>query len=73
MFQALEWKNNQVKATLFYKILNDHNVPNLKESLMRRNVHKFTSYDLKNSQNVRVPHAFFYIQYSAWLFTVYLL
>ena len=55
VLQTLEWENLEsrrviTKATLKYKISNDHSAQNLKELLTRRNSLQ-TAYDLRNSQN----------------------
>ena len=55
VLQTLKWENLEsrrviTKATLMYKILNDHSAQNLKELLTRRNSLQ-TAYDLRNSQN----------------------
>ena len=50
------------KATLVYKILNDHSSPNLKAFLIKRNISQ-TTYDLRNAQNhLAVPKARRYFQ-----------
>ena len=45
----LEERRRISKSLLVYKILNDYTGPNLKESLIRRNIWQ-TNYDLRNSQ-----------------------
>ena len=51
---SLSWNELEVrwrisKSLLKYKILNDYTGPNLKESLIKKNIWQ-TNYDLKNSQ-----------------------
>ena len=54
VLRSLSWNELEVRrhiseSPLIYKILNDYTGPNLKESLIRRNIWQ-TNYDLRNSQ-----------------------
>ena len=54
VLRSLSWNELEVKrliskSLLKYKILNNYTEPNLKESLIRRNIWQ-TNYDLRNSQ-----------------------
>ena len=54
VLRSLGWNELEVrrptsKSLLIYKILNDFTGPNLKESLVKRNIRQ-TDYDLRNSQ-----------------------
>ena len=48
-WNELEVRRRNSKLLLIYKILNDYTGPNLKESLIKRNIRQ-TNYDLRNSQ-----------------------
>ena len=60
VLRSLSWNELEVrrrtsKSPLIHKILNDYTEPNLKESLIRRNIWQ-TNYDLRNSQtDLAVP------------------